>query len=225
MVRPPQKTHGPQSLSGPGAVTSPRVGLRFMDLLEDIVVRPGQPEKSRVVLLGARRAAKKLIRALRDKPWSGLPIVGFVDAGHPRSSSLGLRSRHPLHDAAHALRGSVDAKPDALEVRTGLRDLLDALKDLLVLVESDAEIGVQTLIDVGVTKREIADMQPMVDAAVIIDRRDEMAGEDAKTRVAVFGIGGQDRSEMVDGGSFAPAKRQAATELFEGGMIGRAFSQ
>jgi len=57
---------------------------------------------SRVVLVGARRDARRLIRRLGQKPWSGLPIVGFVDAGHARSASLSLRSRHlALHPQTH----------------------------------------------------------------------------------------------------------------------------
>jgi exopolysaccharide biosynthesis polyprenyl glycosylphosphotransferase len=49
---------------------------------------------SRVVLVGARRDARRLVLRLGKRPWSGLPIVGFVDAGHSRSSSMRLRSRH-----------------------------------------------------------------------------------------------------------------------------------
>jgi undecaprenyl-phosphate glucose phosphotransferase len=49
---------------------------------------------SRVVLVGARRDARRLVRRLGRKPWNGMPIVGFVDTGHSRSSSMRLRSRH-----------------------------------------------------------------------------------------------------------------------------------
>jgi exopolysaccharide biosynthesis polyprenyl glycosylphosphotransferase len=49
--------------------------------------------RSRVVLVGARRDARRLIRRLGESPWSGPPIVGFVDAGHGRFSSR-PRSRH-----------------------------------------------------------------------------------------------------------------------------------
>ncbi len=65
-----------------------------MDDLDDIVARPATPGKSRVVLVGARRDARRLVRNLGKKPWSGLPFVGFVDARHGRSSSLRPRSRH-----------------------------------------------------------------------------------------------------------------------------------
>jgi exopolysaccharide biosynthesis polyprenyl glycosylphosphotransferase len=66
---------------------------------------------SRVVLVGARRDARRLVRRLGNRPWSGLPIVGFVDTGHPRSSSMKLRSRHlalhPETDPVPVL-GSID---------------------------------------------------------------------------------------------------------------------
>jgi exopolysaccharide biosynthesis polyprenyl glycosylphosphotransferase len=69
------------------------------------------PPPSRVVLVGARRDARRLIRRLGQKPWTGLPIVGFIDAGHSRSSSLRLRSRHlalhPETDPVPVL-GSID---------------------------------------------------------------------------------------------------------------------
>src|SRR5262245_29604967 len=49
---------------------------------------------SRVVLVSARREARRLVRRLGRRPWSGLPIVGFVDTGHSLTSSMRLRSRH-----------------------------------------------------------------------------------------------------------------------------------
>jgi exopolysaccharide biosynthesis polyprenyl glycosylphosphotransferase len=66
---------------------------------------------NRVVLVGARRDTRRLVRRLGNRPWSGLPIVGFVDAGHSRSSSLRLRGRHlalhPQTDPVPVL-GSID---------------------------------------------------------------------------------------------------------------------
>ncbi len=50
--------------------------------------------RKRVLLVGARRDARRLIRRLGKRPWSGPPIVGFVDAGHSRSSSMRPRRRH-----------------------------------------------------------------------------------------------------------------------------------
>ncbi len=57
------------------------------------VAERGTPPR-RVVLVGARRDTRRLLRRLGKRPWSGLPIVGFVDSGHSRSSHLRLRSRH-----------------------------------------------------------------------------------------------------------------------------------
>jgi len=74
-----------------------------MDNALDIAGQVAVPTRSavppsRVVLVGARRDARRLLRRLGNRPWSGLPIVGYVDTGHSRSSSLRLRSRHlPLH--------------------------------------------------------------------------------------------------------------------------------
>jgi exopolysaccharide biosynthesis polyprenyl glycosylphosphotransferase len=73
---------------------------------------------SRVVLVGARRDARRLIRRLGQKPWSGLPIVGFVDAGHPRSASMSLRSRHlALHSQTHPVPvlGGIDRLDELLD--------------------------------------------------------------------------------------------------------------
>ena len=65
----------------------------------------------RVVLVGARRDARRLVRRLGNKPWNGLPIVGFVDTAHSGSSSMRLRSRHlaihPETDPVPIL-GSID---------------------------------------------------------------------------------------------------------------------
>ncbi len=71
---------------------------------------PGIPPR-RVVLVGARRAARRLARLLGDRPWSGPQIVGFVDAGHGRTSQLRPRSRHlALHPQADPVPvlGSID---------------------------------------------------------------------------------------------------------------------
>ncbi len=65
----------------------------------------------RVVLVGARRAARRLARLLGDRPWSGPQIVGFIDAGHGRASHLRPRSRHlALHPQADPVPvlGSID---------------------------------------------------------------------------------------------------------------------
>jgi len=92
-----------------------------------------------------------------------------------------LARNHPFHDPAHAPWGGIDGAPNAFGIRPGPGDLLDALEDFLVLVEGDMEIRVQALIDVGVASRKIPYMQPLVDADIVIDRRDEMTGEDPQT--------------------------------------------
>ena len=38
------------------------------------------------MIVGARRDRRRLARCLGQGPWAGLPVVGFVDAGHPRYS-------------------------------------------------------------------------------------------------------------------------------------------
>jgi len=85
--------------------------------------------RSRVVLVGARRDARRLIRSLGKRPWSGLPIVGFVDAGHARSSSLRPRSRHlaihPQTDPVPVL-GSID-RLDELVDRARATDVVVAV--------------------------------------------------------------------------------------------------
>jgi undecaprenyl-phosphate glucose phosphotransferase len=53
-----------------------------------------RPSPGRVLLVGARRDSRKLARSLSRGPWAGLPVVGYIDAGHPRyAGSLG-RGRH-----------------------------------------------------------------------------------------------------------------------------------
>ncbi|MFI5458028.1 MAG: sugar transferase [Isosphaerales bacterium] len=90
------------------------------------------PLRSRVVLVGGRRDARRLIRSLGQRPWSGLPIVGFVDTGHARSSSLRPRSRHlalhPQTDPIPVL-GSIDR----------LNDLVDRARATHVVVAVSAK--------------------------------------------------------------------------------------
>jgi exopolysaccharide biosynthesis polyprenyl glycosylphosphotransferase len=87
-----------------------------------------------MILVGARRDARRLIRRLVELPWDGAPIVGFVDAGHPRSSSLRSRSRHlPLHPETDPvpILGSVDR----------LDELVDRARATHVVVAVSKEPG------------------------------------------------------------------------------------
>ncbi len=75
--------------------------------------------RSRVLLVGARRDARRLIRRLGKSPWNGPPIVGFVDAGHSRSSSLRPRSRHfALHSQTDPVPvlGPIDRLDELIEL-------------------------------------------------------------------------------------------------------------
>ena len=54
----------------------------------------GRPDSGRVLIVGARRDRRRLARCLIRGPWAGLPVVGFVDAGHPRYSRRPGRGRH-----------------------------------------------------------------------------------------------------------------------------------
>jgi exopolysaccharide biosynthesis polyprenyl glycosylphosphotransferase len=94
----------------------------------------GAVPPSRVVLVGARRDARRLIRRLGNRPWSGLPIVGFVDTGHSRSSSLRLRSRHL------ALHPETDPVP-VLGPIDRLDELVDRARATHVMVAVSGETG------------------------------------------------------------------------------------
>ena len=50
--------------------------------------------RSRIILVGARRDARKLLQQMREGPGGGIMVVGFVDAGHQQASSPKFRGRH-----------------------------------------------------------------------------------------------------------------------------------
>ena len=107
-----------------------------LDISGQVASLAGPPvPPSRVVLVGARRDARRLVRRLGKRPWSGLPIVGFVDTGHSRSSSMRLRSRHlalhPETDPVPVL-GSIDR----------LDELVDRARATHVMVAVSDESGV-----------------------------------------------------------------------------------
>jgi undecaprenyl-phosphate glucose phosphotransferase len=128
MVGPGIEKVGTEPVDGSAVASSsryrPRDRWRFMNrppdikrsvALTSIVVAP----RSRVLLVGARRDARRLIRGLSKSPWSGPPIVGFVDAGHGRSSSLRTRCRHfALHSQTDPIPvlGSIDRLDELVDV-------------------------------------------------------------------------------------------------------------
>src|SRR3954449_7706678 len=75
------------------------------------VRRLGRPVSGRVLIVGARRDSRRLARCLGQGPWAGLPVVGFVDAGHPRYRGGLGRGRqlavHPQTDPVPVL-GNID---------------------------------------------------------------------------------------------------------------------
>jgi exopolysaccharide biosynthesis polyprenyl glycosylphosphotransferase len=68
-----------------------------------------RPDPGRVLLVGARRDRHRLARCLGQGPWAGLPVVGFVDAGHDRYRGRLGRGRqlavHPRTDPVPVLGG------------------------------------------------------------------------------------------------------------------------
>src|SRR4051794_11706636 len=53
-----------------------------------------RPDSGRVLIVGGRRDRRRLARCIEQGPWSSLPVVGFVDAGHPRYAGRLGRGRH-----------------------------------------------------------------------------------------------------------------------------------
>jgi undecaprenyl-phosphate glucose phosphotransferase len=90
--------------------------------------------RPRVLLVGARRATRRLIRRLGARPWTGAPIVGFVHAGHDRSASLRPRTRHlALHPQTEPVPvlGSIDR----------LDELVDRARATHVVVATSSKPG------------------------------------------------------------------------------------
>jgi exopolysaccharide biosynthesis polyprenyl glycosylphosphotransferase len=88
-----------------------------------------RPEPGRVLIVGARRDRRRLARCLGQGPWAGLPVVGFVDAGHPRyAGRLGRRRQlvvHPRTDPVPVL-GDID-RLDELVDRSGATHVVVAI--------------------------------------------------------------------------------------------------
>ncbi len=69
----------------------------------------GRPGTGRVLIVGARRDSRRLARSLSRGPWAGLPVVGFIDAGHAHNAA-GLKRKshlavHPRADPVPVLGG------------------------------------------------------------------------------------------------------------------------
>jgi undecaprenyl-phosphate glucose phosphotransferase len=106
------------------------------------VRRLARPVAGRVLIVGARRDRHRLAHCLGQGPWAGLPVVGFVDVGHPRySGRLGLRRQLAVHP-----------RTDPVPVLGGL-DRLDELVDrarathLVVAVSGSPAGRVRTRLD------------------------------------------------------------------------------
>jgi exopolysaccharide biosynthesis polyprenyl glycosylphosphotransferase len=82
------------------------------------VLRLTRPEPGRVLIVGGRRDRRRLARCLGQGPWAGLPVVGFVDAGHPRYAGRRGPGRHL----------AVHPRTDPVPVLGGI-DQLDELVD------------------------------------------------------------------------------------------------
>jgi exopolysaccharide biosynthesis polyprenyl glycosylphosphotransferase len=83
----------------------------------------------RVILVGARRATRRLARKLGEQPWRGPRIVGFVDAGHGRDSQLRPRSRHlALHPQTQPIPvlGAIEQLNELVD-RAGATDVVVAV--------------------------------------------------------------------------------------------------
>lgn len=62
------------------------------------VRRLSRTARGRVVIVGARRDRRRLACCLGQSPWAGLPVVGFIDVGHPRySGGLGRGRQLAVH--------------------------------------------------------------------------------------------------------------------------------
>src|SRR5271163_746112 len=126
MVSPGTENVGAEPHDGSAVASSsrfrPRDRWRFMnrpsESMSSIALASVAP-RSRVLLVGARRDARHLIRRLSVGPWSGPPIVGFVDAGHGQASNLRTRCRHfALHSQTDPVPvlGSIDRLGELVDV-------------------------------------------------------------------------------------------------------------
>ena len=138
MVGPRIEDAVPEPVDGSAVVTSSRFRSRdrwrSMNNPANILKYLALPSvaaaaRSRVLLVGARRDAKRLIHRLASGPWNGPRIVGFVAAGHGRFSSLRPDNRHiALHPQTNPVPvlGSIDRLSELVN-RTGATHVVVAV--------------------------------------------------------------------------------------------------
>jgi exopolysaccharide biosynthesis polyprenyl glycosylphosphotransferase len=83
----------------------------------------------RVLIVGFHRDSRRVARSLRDGPWLGLPVIGFVDAGHPRHSGGPSRGRQlALHSQSEPVPvlGRLDSLAEVV-TRSGATHLVVAM--------------------------------------------------------------------------------------------------
>jgi exopolysaccharide biosynthesis polyprenyl glycosylphosphotransferase len=89
----------------------------------------GRGQDRRLLIVGDRRAGRRVARCLDPDSWSGLTLVGFVDAGHPglpgRSRGGRQLAVHPQSEPVPVL-GQVDRLAEWVD-RVGATDLVVAL--------------------------------------------------------------------------------------------------
>ena len=88
-----------------------------------------RPARGRILIVVARRDSRRLARCLGQWPWAGLPVVGFIDAGHPPYSGSMRRGRHlVVHPQTEPVRvlGGID-QLDELVDRSGATHVVIAM--------------------------------------------------------------------------------------------------
>ena len=97
----------------------------------DEAMRVNGSSRNRIILVGARRDARKLLHHLDRASRRGMTIVGFVDAGHHHLSKPRLRSRHlAIHPrtAPVPVLGGLDRLDEAVD-RVRATDLVVAVPE------------------------------------------------------------------------------------------------
>ena len=105
-----------------GSVPFMKDSLEFAGRVQPRLVR--EASQNRIIVVGARRDARKLLRQLDKGPGRGMTFVGFIDAGHHHASKPRFRGRHlaihPRMDPVPVLGGldSLDELVDRVEPPT-----------------------------------------------------------------------------------------------------------